>query len=967
MADVADCKFVSRIRGKRDVHTMSVSQFCELVEARKGRADFTLQEYLTAGMLVRPFFDWDAKLEKKPSPDALRKMGDEHLQQLKTIVERVHPGAHVEYAQRHGPVSDPSGRYEYKLSFRAYVQGLKICYTDIPTLVRRVLGLGPQGVHPHLDLSVYKPKQQLLGVIYGCKDIDVIKRHLIPLDTTAPLGSFLVQSVGAEDVLVSVPAERGQRVEPAAGIASEDTVLHTPEKVAFLSACSAFFGRMYLLQEPFKDVKVISEAQTLVVTTDERYCDIARRKHQGNHPYISIGPSGGRLKCHDEECKSKDELPLVLFNDLPEIIREYHQANAVVVTKSLEVSRRKTKKHEPREASVALSTFSDAMNKEMSGKEGHWVVEGPKGRKNSSREHHLMWKDAIQQCLRIDSYEHDHPGSCRLCVYHNDNRRVILDCPVHGQLDVTAAHPRVIEIHGRYLQEVKVSGKVDVNVHKERDTILKRLINDMYAVASEKMLARDRSHVFYPLRDDKGELIPCCFIRGDTHEAFVQATFSGDEDYRADPIRQKKLEDSLRVTADPAMPFIKRDWRYIGFKNGLLCISPERKFTLWEHVDETTRDTVIVRNYLDMPLDPSSLETPSWDALVGKQIREPEIRDYLAAFFGRLLFPVGTDSHEVLMYLHGKAKTGKSTIFEAIKKVMGTDNVAVINGGGETTFGLQEKDEKGLIAIPDMPPDINSTLPGSTWQDMMSGSSVDVRVKKAASHTTEWKVPMLALGNRWPDWPNTGASVSRRLAIFTFNSAVMKGDGSVKRNILDKELPAIAYKAVGLYHELLLGKLDSGRKMFGDNCPEYFHKTRRLYECATDDLMNFFNARPEDLSVQLDDERTLVYGLQLKEDARTEWLNLVPVYELWLKNTKRMKRSGAFTQQLGIWDTLGCNIVEKMKVIKPCPDAVCHHKGTIVKSHGKWKRDVVLGLELTKKIVVSQANGDGASDDDFDL
>src|ERR1044071_2211847 len=222
---------------------------------------------------------------------------------------------------------------------------------------------------------------------------------------------------------------------------------------------------------------------------------------------------------------------------------------------------------------------------------------------------------------------------------------------------------------------------IDVVVHKHRDAILKKLINHMYAVASRKKLARDRHHVFYPAQDVAGGLLPCCFIRGETHEAFVQATFSGDEDYREDPIWQKELENSLRVTADPAMPFIKRDWRYIGFKNGLLCISPERKFLLWDDVDENTRETVIVRNYVDIPLSLTSLETPCWDTLVEKQIREPEIRDYLAAFFGRLLFPVGTDSHETLLYLYGKTKTGKSTIFEAMTAIMGAEHVALVSSG----------------------------------------------------------------------------------------------------------------------------------------------------------------------------------------------------------------------------------------------------------------------------------------------
>ena len=230
---VKTLSFIPKIRGARDILKLTVGKFIQKAQEKGCKPDFTLQEHFTAGTPVKPFYDWDAKYKTVPTAEELPELEKSHLTEFQAIVEKLHPGKTIEYAQRHGALQG-CGDYVYKISFRAFVQGVRSTVLDIPRHVRAVLGLGPKETHANLDLSVYKAKEQLLAVIKGCKDTDVIKRYLMPLDRTASLGAFLAQNVEDDDEElvvqtpsgpdVSVARKRGRprksapgSIEPAAG------------------------------------------------------------------------------------------------------------------------------------------------------------------------------------------------------------------------------------------------------------------------------------------------------------------------------------------------------------------------------------------------------------------------------------------------------------------------------------------------------------------------------------------------------------------------------------------------------------------------------------------------------------------------------------------------------------------------------------------------------------------------------
>jgi len=342
--------FVSRIKGTRDTHVLTAEEFRKKAEvsrlalaAGKPMTNFTLQERFTGG-LVRPYYDWDAKHEEMP--DDLEFEEKFHLREFKGVMAKLHPGARVSYAQRHGRL-DVGGEYVYKISYRAFVIGLKMNVEDIPTHIRTVLGLDARAIHKHLDLSVYKSREQLVGCIYATKDTDKVKRFLVPLDPTEDVCNFLAQAVAEKDQFVDVgrsssapagsgTAEKRKRGRPRKNAVSVsvppvrgNVLIRGSDCKEAAEAATEVFGDRFRLHESFKTFAVDHDARVLRLDTEEKWCFIRKAKHQSNNQYINIDPERGAVfRCHDDDCKAavKGRSDLTVpWNELPQAIKDLHE------------------------------------------------------------------------------------------------------------------------------------------------------------------------------------------------------------------------------------------------------------------------------------------------------------------------------------------------------------------------------------------------------------------------------------------------------------------------------------------------------------------------------------------------------------------------------------------------------------------------------------------------------------------
>ena len=351
--------FVSRIRGSRDVHELSVVDFNQLVRTRKGSAGFTLQEHFNGGTNVVPYFDWDAKYPSEPTADEVAKQFSDFKGCL-SLVCGFQPGdlgKEPLFASRHGTIVKDSG-VQWKVSFRAWLPEFRCLVTDIPILARAALSKDPTRDFTSLDLSVYKAREQLLGCVGGCKDIDKEKRFLVPIDIEGNLipwekvqpADYLAQNVRPEArdiprdhlqgswILPSAKKKRsGKGKASAQGGAVDDdegkggdgkdekevfTATSSAEAKAALAASSDFFGFRFRMQEELEKITVNRTERWLILPTKAHWCYISKKTHAGNNPYICITEAGARFKCPDDLCRDTD-LPHIPLAELPAPLRDF--------------------------------------------------------------------------------------------------------------------------------------------------------------------------------------------------------------------------------------------------------------------------------------------------------------------------------------------------------------------------------------------------------------------------------------------------------------------------------------------------------------------------------------------------------------------------------------------------------------------------------------------------------------------
>ena len=367
-SSVEKMKFVSRIRGARDVHELSADEFDAEVLAHGGKSYFTKQEYLTGSTMVTIPYDWDCKMDA----DGGVEVEKSELRNFVKMLRRLHPGEPFLLAKRHGRFIDPKTQAsKWKVSYRGWMLKVKARLADIPVYVRGALNYGPNDTHPHLDLSVYKDREQLLGVIRGTKDIDTIKRYLGPIklitppcglsgpsddaaedtgdyeeDTTTLPHEYLAQFSRDDAKLLIVPpamcrsiASPGvakkkkttadKAVEDSTGITesspSGNTETLSGNRYAMvLTASTRYFGEKYRMQEKLKLIQVNRDDKYLVFPTTEKWCFIKEERHVGNNPYITVTGQGSRWKCFDDECQKKGDVKLLPFAGLPKELRDLY-------------------------------------------------------------------------------------------------------------------------------------------------------------------------------------------------------------------------------------------------------------------------------------------------------------------------------------------------------------------------------------------------------------------------------------------------------------------------------------------------------------------------------------------------------------------------------------------------------------------------------------------------------------------
>ena len=164
----------------------------------------TCYEVLAKGAVTKLYLDRDEVMPpgQELTPERIAASLEEVHRHMEYIIHN--PGNHhVTYrvAQRHGIL--PDGRA--KLSFRPYVSGVKIKYSDIP---RYIHDISPETAG-FWDTAPYGGTQQLLGCI-NCGKSDKDPRIMLPESPEDPVEDYIAQIVDDDWPLLVVPDQDAQ-------------------------------------------------------------------------------------------------------------------------------------------------------------------------------------------------------------------------------------------------------------------------------------------------------------------------------------------------------------------------------------------------------------------------------------------------------------------------------------------------------------------------------------------------------------------------------------------------------------------------------------------------------------------------------------------------------------------------------------------------------------------------------------
>lgn len=379
----------------------------------------------------------------------------------------------------------------------------------------------------------------------------------------------------------------------------------------------------------------------------------------------------------------------------------------------------------------------------------------------------------------------------------------------------------------------------------------------------------------------------------------------------------KQAEAYLETYHDHAFPFLKLDRHVFSYRNGIY-FAATRKFRAYnEGKVNWGADTAVESRSDDLKrgpqtgIDMKSLEgklmtnasanffdldfvdhekvspdiswwdipTPALSKIFNDQHIPVDAQKIAFAMLGRLLYDTGEmDGWEVIMWILGRAGSGKSTLCKIAQLFYQDEDVAVISNNIEEQFGLDSVYDKLIFAAPEVKKDFR--LSQAEFQMIVSGERMSIARKFQKAAQVLFKVPGIVAGNDMPAWMDNSNSVARRLMLLLFNIALKKQDGSIYAQ-LRNEIAFIMSKCNQAYHLLVK---QCGKDSLWDHVPDYFLKTQNQLKAKTHPVYHFLNSEDLDFApgnmMPLDTFRTMFLlhcqKCSLKRVPWNEELYMVP-------------------------------------------------------------------------------------------
>ena len=344
------------------------------------------------------------------------------------------------------------------------------------------------------------------------------------------------------------------------------------------------------------------------------------------------------------------------------------------------------------------------------------------------------------------------------------------------------------------------------------------------------------------------------WVKLDTIDEYVKSKL-GEGPIQMIATKQKKtIKDTTdfftNECRDDRLPDVQKDRHAWSFRNGIFLgrLHDCRFIAYGSDEFREIPESLVTAKYFDYEYDAKyetmdwrEIPTPEFDTILKYQKLDKGTMEWLYAMGGRLTFDVKeADGWDVVFYVKGLARTGKSTIItQGFKKFYDQIDVKTISNKIEPVFGLSACTGGFLCIGPEIK--ANFTLSQSDFQSMISGEDVALAVKhEKRPMCIEWKTPCAFAGNEMPGWADAGGSIVRRIVCFPFRRQVQKADAKLQDR-LNKEVPLLLVKCVRAYIEFAKKHADVGN--IWDVLPKQLVDVRKEIEESCSYLDRFLNSK----------------------------------------------------------------------------------------------------------------------------
>lgn len=687
----------------------------------------------------------------------------------------------------------------------------------------------------NMDLSIYSANSPML-ILGSCKNssIDPVKLRRMPdADSMAAEETdYLINIVHVpdqhrlEDRVGLGPAAKKQRTAAPSPMAPYSTYSTLTEDVK--DAIKEVVARVL---KPDVVVDSKPKGDSIIITLNEWYCPQKQRNHSSNRQYAFINSKGLTFKCHDDDCKGEyNHLPLA---ELPLLIQNLFRPAPAGLPSSAQsafddfLSDSDSDSNSDSDEPPANSMFL-ALNEKVKCDLGRtWALAPSTVFKNTKDKTMWVQPDHYDCFYGEENQTHATKGACGI-VTDMAKCTVGVKCPTHGLTQREHWKPILEHVHIGLLH-VQMDHNHSVEV---KDTDLSTLIESALSLAHQQGLKVDLASGSFQVPVEGKPLV---YAQGPEFKAWIRKNLDGDPRLNADNTRCRRLEETFSNACDSRVPELERDMNLIAFQNGILDLQ-DLHFVLYEDIDVADYGGKAARHYIDGPLDLSNLTTSALDGILDYQLKNrtdasgvpydaAEIKDWILALFGRLLFPVNSrDKFEIVPVVYGMSGTGKSSLGTMVRAFFAKGRRGTITHTMEEKFGIEALSGKEVMITLETPDNIDKLLPKATFQSLASGESISVAAKhKVANTDFDWDIPMIFFANHMLAYKDAGGmSAARRIAGIMFDRYLPEEqqDDRVKDN-LQAELPAALYKCVEAYIRLIVNREDQTKAFWG-TCPKYF-------------------------------------------------------------------------------------------------------------------------------------------------